>query len=45
MSKGSSGSRHTNTGQKSNGIKSFGWMNQSSKSLGQIEESMSSKEL
>ena len=30
--KGSSGPRHTNTGQQSNGIKSFGLRNQSSKS-------------
>ena len=45
MSKGSSGPKHTETKQQSSGIKSFGLMNQSLKSLGQIGGSICSEEL
>ena len=45
MSNGSSGLRHTKTGQQSSRITSFGLMNQNLKSLGQIEGSMCGEEL
>ena len=40
MSKGSSGSKRTKTGQQSREIKSFGLTNQSSESFGQRRGSM-----
>ena len=45
MSKGFNRPRHTKTGQWSSGIKSYGLINQSFKSLAQIGGSMCSKDL